>query len=182
MFNATFGTYSFEIYDVYDDRIEIKYIAHFFMFTYLFTNLILLINMVVAMMTDTYVMIGEIKQGIYNYQILRVLPMYQISKTYGGIIALTPPLNILCLLVAPIYMFWNDKKGLQRLTKFVMLLNFSVHLVFYCAIFVTCNLIMLPFAYLKTVMAKFMLVHKRTISIVPALFYLLFGIPLLLIL
>ena len=58
LFFATLGEFSFEIYDVYDDRIMMKYIAHLFMITFLFVNMILLLNMVIAMMSDTYIMMG----------------------------------------------------------------------------------------------------------------------------
>ena len=56
------------IFDVYkEDRPAIMYLGHFFMIFYLFVNLFLLLNMVFAMMADTYANMSEVKKGLYNY-------------------------------------------------------------------------------------------------------------------
>jgi len=67
MFNATFGSYDFAIFEVYNDLLPAKYFGHFFMISFLAINMILLLNMVVAMMSDTYAIMGETRKGIYNY-------------------------------------------------------------------------------------------------------------------
>lgn len=50
------------------------YIGHAFFILFIFLNLVLLLNMVIAMMADTYVQMDEVKAGIYNYQILSFHP------------------------------------------------------------------------------------------------------------
>ena len=66
LFNATFGEYDFGIFDIYEDFPIKKYIGHFSLISFLFINMMLLLNMVVAMMTDTYAIMSEFKKGIYN--------------------------------------------------------------------------------------------------------------------
>ena len=45
-----------------------------FLIIFIFVNLVLLLNMVIAMMADTYAMMTEISKGVYNNAILSILP------------------------------------------------------------------------------------------------------------
>ena len=68
MFYASFGSYDLAIFDVYkDDRPAMMYIGHVYLVVYVTINLFLLLNMVVAMMADTYANMSEVKKGLYNY-------------------------------------------------------------------------------------------------------------------
>ena len=67
LYNTSFGEYDFAMFDVYEDYPEKKYIGHVFLIIFIFVNLILLLNMVVAMMTDTYALMSMMKKGVYNY-------------------------------------------------------------------------------------------------------------------
>ena len=73
-FYASFGDYDFAMFDAYDDRPLLKYFGHCYIILYLFINLLLLLNMVIAMMADTYAQMSEVKMGLYKYQILRIMP------------------------------------------------------------------------------------------------------------
>ena len=133
--------------------------GHLFMISFLFMNLLIFLNLVIAMMSNSYSRMLSLRQGIYNYEIIRALPIFRMNKYYGGIIAMTPPLNILCLLVAPLFLKWrNNYDRLKTLTKLIMVFNYKVHLLLTCVIFIACNLVLAPFAYFRTVVAKFLLV------------------------
>ena len=67
LFGAAFGSYKFDWFDVYEEQPIKKYIGHIFLIMFIFINLILLLNMLIAMMSDTYAMMGEMKKGIYNF-------------------------------------------------------------------------------------------------------------------
>ena len=62
--------------------------------------------MVIAMMADTYAVMSEIRKGLYNYQIMRIYPTFKMNKYFGGMIAVSPPLNIVCVFLAPLFIFW----------------------------------------------------------------------------
>ena len=160
LFNATFGNYEFSIFDVYEpDFSAFKYLGHLFMFCFLFMNLLIFLNMVVAKMSNSYALMMSFRQGIYNYEIMRALPIFRMNKYYGGIIAMTPPFNLLCMLVAPLFIKWrNNYARLKTLTKLIMVFNYSVHLLLTCVIFISCNLVLAPLAYFRTVVTKFLLV------------------------
>lgn len=180
LFNATFGDYDFSMFDVYESQPTKKFIGHFFLISFLLINVILLLNMVVAMMTDTYAEMSIVKKGIYNYQIMKILPQYKTNLTYGGIIAWTLPLNVLSILTMPFYVCMKDKKALRKLTSAIMHVNFMVHLLICCVLFIGLNLVLLPFAYLKTILAKILLTKAGAIHFTEVLVYALFGLPFLL--
>ena len=60
------------------------------------------------------------------------------------------------------------------------MVNYVFHLIIGTLVFVVWNLVLLPFAYLKTLGSKIGLVSKGAIGFCDGLSYLVFGIPLLL--
>ena len=68
LFNATFGSYSFNWFKVLEQKSEVAmYFGHAYLVIFLSLNLLLLLNMLIAMMSDTYAIMGETRKGIYNY-------------------------------------------------------------------------------------------------------------------
>ena len=181
MFYASFGSYDLAIFDVYkDDRPIVMYIGHFYILLYLITNLLLLLNMVIAMMADTYANMTEVKKGLYNYQVLRIYPYYKPHKYWGLCVALTPPFHLLCM---PFVWVPMMKKGPipRTTTKALKLTNFFIYTIFSSAVFIAINLILLPFAYLKTVAVKVMLSIRGTIRVSEVLIFFFVGLPMLLV-
>ena len=54
----------------------------------------------------------NVRKGIYNYNIIATAPSYKLNKHYGGIIALNPPLSLICLFLVPFYVCIKDKETL----------------------------------------------------------------------
>ena len=76
----------------------------------------------------------------------------------------------------------KNKKSLRKLTRASLHINFFFHLLLCIMLFMIFNMILMPFAYLKTVVAKFKLSNAGRISLVDAFAYIVIGIPLLLVL
>lgn len=70
-------------------------------------NLLILLNVVIAMMTDTYSLMSSVRKGLYNYNIVKATYSYKLDSQYGGLILLPPPLCIISFLTIPIY--WRIK-------------------------------------------------------------------------
>ena len=66
--------------------------------------------MVIAMMANTYTKMKDMKRGLYNYQVLHTYPTYKMNKYFGGMIAVTPPFNILCVMALPLFISWRKDK------------------------------------------------------------------------
>ena len=74
----------------------------------------------------------------------------------------------------------KDKKALKSLSKWIMFANYLVHLAVLSVIFVAINLLILPFAYLKTIVMKVKLSSLGVIGTHQVFKYILIGMPLLL--
>ena len=83
---------------------------------------------------------------------------------------------MISFLTIPYYLCVRDKKRLQKFTR-----RFNIGLYFFFSIiisslFLMFNLILVPFAYLKTCYHKIKLAHAKRISIADVVFYILVGL------
>lgn len=179
LFDASFGTYDLAIFDSYE-RPVMRYIGQAFMIIFLFINLILLLNMVIAMMSDTYALMTEISRGVYNDAVLTVMPQLKMNKYYGGIIAPIVPLNLLVFAVMPFYFSIKDKEKQRRLTETIKAVNYCFVLLPVFAVFVAGNLVLLPLAWLRTLAIKLHLFIARRDTFANFFGYLFLGAPSLL--
>ena len=178
LFNASFGSYNLSLFDQYE-KDEFKYLGQAFLIIFIFVNLVLLLNMVIAMMADTYALMTEISKGVYNNAVLQVQPQYKNNKYYGGLIAATMPLNVPVFFLSPLFLIISNKSVLKSLTFGVKMFNYFFIMMPIVALFMALNAICLPFAYLRTVFIKFKLATKGVTGCGESLIFLLIGIPLL---
>ena len=108
------------------------------------------------------------------------MPYYKLHKYYGLAVALTPPFHILCL---PFVWAVMLRKGnlSKNVTKLLQLVNFSIFTIASGTFFIAVNLVMLPFAYLKTVWVKLTLSYRGVIKVTEFFIFFLIGLPLLLV-
>ena len=146
------------------------------MLSFVFLNAIILLNVVIAMMADTYANMTSMRQGIYNYNILLIAPAYKLDKRYGAITALPTPLTIFTFILLPYYLCVNDKDRLESFNMKVYKTAYFFVSVVFGIIFVAINLILLPFGYLKTCWYKIKLCKRDIIPVSDVLLYVLGGL------
>ena len=153
----------------------------YYVLIFIFVNVIILLNVVIALMADTYRLMTSVRRGIYNYNILKSVSAYKPDKYYGGLILLNTPFNALSSLLLPFYVLIQDKKSLETFNARVYTIVYAILAVILAAVFLSLNLAMMPFAFLKTFMHKINLVRMKIIPCYQSLVYLVIGLPLLLI-
>ena len=165
-----------EIFDVYDElgKPTMKIIGIYLVLVFVFLNVLVLLNFVIAMMADTYAMMTSVRKGLYNYSIINSAPSFKPEKQYGGLI-LTPPFCLLSFLVLPFYIMIEDKKKLETLNKGIYLIYYTALSIPMSVVFMALNLLLMPLAYIKTCIQKVTLVRNRIISCPSFLAYLLVG-------
>lgn len=78
LFGSALGEYNLTIYDdLGDDK---KFIGICFHVVFLSCNLLLLLNLVIAIMSDTYQSYSGVKLGLYSQEIIEAIPMYKNDK------------------------------------------------------------------------------------------------------
>lgn len=181
---AALGDWDISVFDVYDESELNQPVKHkmgiYFTLIYVFINILVLLNVVIAMMADTYALMTSVRKGLYNYNIIKSASSYQTDKYYGGLLLLTAPFSIIGFFLIPFYCCIKDKKRLERFnTRFYLFCHVCFYIPLSC-IFVGLNLLMVPFAYLKTCIHKVNLFRQGIVSFVSCLAYVVIGLPILL--
>ena len=149
-FQVAFVSYDLEIFDVYEpDRPNLKKFGELFMLSFLFVNALILLNVVIAMMADSYGFMANRRIGIYNYMMIKAAPSYANDKHYGALAFLPAPFAVVSFLTIPYYLCVKEKERLRRFTdRFNVSCYFIVSIII-SVIFLAINLTLVPFAYLK---------------------------------
>ena len=134
------------------------------MLIYVFLNVLVLFNVVIAMMADTYALMTSQRRGLYNYNIIKSVSIYKLDKRYGALILLIMPLNVIAFLLLPFYILIKDKKRLVAFNRRVYSILYACFAIVLTAIYLALNLTIMPFAYLKTCAHKINLLRKKLIS------------------
>ena len=157
------------------ERPALNRIGVYFVLSFVFLNLVILINVVVAMMADTYGAMTPLRLGIYSHAVMKTAPAYAPNKHYGPLALLPPPFCAISFLTLPYYLCVKDKARLEKFSRrFNMVAYFFISIIISLA-FVVFNLVLLPFAYLKTIGHKITLKNAKLISVCDVVAYVVFG-------
>ena len=184
-FNASIGSYDLTVFDIYETgeppRVLLKWFGVVFVVFFIFLNLLILVNVLIAMMADTYALMSSQRKGLFNYGVIRAVPAYKLNKIYGGLLINIFPFSVITFFFMPFYIVIKDVATATKLTRFLTLAFYTFVILFLSIVYIAFNLILLPFAYLKAVFHKIVLLTKKRVTIGNFLFYLLLGLPLLIV-
>ena len=106
---------------------------------------------------------NSLRLGIYNHSVIKTAPAYAKDKHYGALALLPAPFSCFAFLTIPYYICVKDKTRLAKFTKrFNNVIYFFTSIII-SIVFIAANLILLPFAYLKTIWHKITLVKAGII-------------------
>ena len=98
---SAMGSWNFEQYnELSPEKRNFGIIFHLLV---LFVNLLILLNLVIAIMSDTYGRLTDNRLGLYSQGIIEAIPSYKNDRRYGGLIVAVPPLNILTSFMLPFF-------------------------------------------------------------------------------
>lgn len=111
--NAAFASYDLSVFDIYLEPEHSKKFTRIFgtyyILFYVFLNVLVLINVIIAMMSDTYTLMISVRRGLYNYKIMEYSVAYKLDKYYGGLILMSFPLAPVSFCLLPYYALVKDK-------------------------------------------------------------------------
>ena len=124
-----------------------------FIIVILLVNLVLLLNLVIAILSSTYAYYEDKKLGLYYEVLVAKFPSMQYDDNYGAVACAQPPLN---LMILPFWWLtllpWNDKFIEQYIYNFN---QFLCHLLYFpfgvtvVLMFLVRCLFYVPLAYFK---------------------------------
>jgi hypothetical protein len=132
--------------------------AVYFMMVYLVINVLLLLNYVIAIMTDRYADLQESRLGLFYDGLVGSMVEYKYDSTYGFLILNFLPFNLVNLLIAPIFIFTKNVLLLKQLNQWLTVIGYLPIGLIVTVIFFVANTLMLPFAYVIGFLKKVQLI------------------------
>jgi len=157
-FESALGQWDFTIYN------NSKYPPLFgqaFHMIVIMLNMIMFVNLMIAVLSETYQRLSIQKLGLYYDGVIEVIPAYKYKKFYGSLIAACPPFNLLVLPFLPFFAFAKNKRTIRRLNNTLVKIIFFPFALIYATFFGIGNLLMVPVAYIVTVYNKFKIIFDR---------------------
>jgi hypothetical protein len=123
----------------------------------LFINMVLIINLLIAFMSDTYARLSQVRVGLYWSSVIKEMPKYTYDKHYGVLVMFPFVFSFIGFLLLPCFALCGDNKKLAVVNEVAFKIFYTPIALILLAIFMTVNLALLPIAYVKTVIHKAML-------------------------
>ena len=119
------------------------------MVSYLLVSFVLLLNLLIAMFSSTYARFESLGDGLYFRYLLALQPKWQFHPSLNFLTLRNPFLSLLSLplLLCP-------SCGVRRLSRAIEVLHFLPVYVSALALFLSVNVVMTPFSWLKQLSLK----------------------------
>ena len=147
----------------------------------LFMNLILMINLLIAIMSDAYAALSEVRTGLYWGFVIKEMPKIAYDAHYGTLSMFPFIFTWVSLLAVPFLYCIKDRRALKLINNICFNIVYFPMALVLLLIFVTVNALLMPFAYMKTLIHKSLLLrrYKSCNHFQKLLIYILLGIPFL---
>ena len=182
--DASIGNYDFGVFKAIPNNSFLTVFGDFYIMAIVITFNILILNLIIAILSNTYNMFDTKSTGLYLSKILNARDDMEFDENYGAFLLTMVPLNVIILPFVPYAIF---KKPSVKMNTFILILQYSVFIVLIYVIFLAGSCIMIPLAYLKSVAMKAQNLMKanelnqKILNGVRLMIFIVFGIPILLI-
>jgi hypothetical protein len=171
-FDSALGNWNMTIYDVPDPAMipdihlkkggvkkatsgNVMVVGRIYHSVFLLLNQVILFNMLVGILGNTYAKLDEINHGLYTDILIKNFPFYEYDHQYGFMGCGLTPFNFMLLLMAPIMMICDargyPKEELNRIFTTIIYLPIAFLVTLY---FTISNILMMPFTYLYHLSAQ----------------------------
>lgn len=159
-----------------------QYFGNLLHLAVLFVNMILMINLLIAIMSDTYVKLTELRAGLFWSSVIQEMPKYMDDERYGALQIFPFVFSWLGLLAMPFLVLVKDEDLLKKINSICCYIVYATLSICFLTVFCAVNLALIPVAYLKTVIHKvFLFMRFRSTRYGKNLgIYIVLGIPFLL--
>lgn len=123
----------------------------FYVIIIVITFNILILNLIIAILSNTYNMFDTKSTGLYLSKILNSRDEMTYDENYGAFLLTMTPLNIVTLPFVPYALF---KKPSKEMNTMITVLQYSFLIVIIYLMFLVGSIIMTPFAFLKSLSVK----------------------------
>ncbi|KAL4472309.1 hypothetical protein ABPG72_011670 [Tetrahymena utriculariae] len=135
---ATLGTFDYNNMNLAESLIQT---------IFLFTSNVIMINLLIAILTTTYSQITQRSSVEYALILFEEYYLGKFDKNYSLLIAFPPPINFFQLLFSWALFF----QKLININQFFQKIGYSLLLLVVYALFISINIVLIPFAWFKMI-------------------------------
>lgn len=151
LFQSALGSWNFGIYE----GLHIgKYVGIIFHICVLIMNLLLLLNLIIAILANTFAYYDNLSLALYYDGVIEAMPMYKYSSQYGALVCCPPPFNVLILPFTPLFLIIEDEAWLRKLNNFLMYICYFPSFLIATIVFLIVNALLLVPAYFAAIFYK----------------------------
>jgi hypothetical protein len=128
--------------------------------------MILMLNLVIAILSETYARLAPQKTGLYYDGLIASLPRYQYDNLFGVLILLPPPFNLISCPFILIFLCIKNfsPKVATQVNECLTNLVFIPYALIYTLVFIILNALLVPWSYVIGIYAKIKDVLKSCCS------------------
>lgn len=178
-FQYTLGNFDLTIYDSSTD--SRKLLGILYSCLVLIVNMLVLMNLLIALMQDTYQMLSKMKRGLLFKQIIQAVPCYKYENQYSCLISIPLPLNVLTVFLVPVMVLVKDSVMRKRINKIILMITYTPVALLSILAFTVLNIVLLPLAYAKAMLHKLLIVFrlKKKQHIAELIYFAFIGLPVM---
>ena len=190
LFQASLGTFDFADLDTgVKEFVDDYRVSKIYFTIFLLINLILLMNLLIAILSNIYTYYETKSSSLYNVQMIRLKHIFESDEYYSCLISAPNPFSCLTNTIPLIiFLFTSNirhKKLHRKINNFVLHLEYSLLFLFLLPIYLVSNGILIPVVYIKYLCLKISLIFqdsntKKGKTIKEVFIFFLFGIFILL--
>jgi hypothetical protein len=146
LFSAVLGEFDFSIFEADESLLE-KDFGYVFLNIFLLVTNIVLINFLIAILSNKYTTMERKSKVIYLQHILLMKQIQSDNQYYSSLVSFFVPLNVILLPIAPFVIFCKSK----QLNKVLMYFCYIPMMIVGTIIFFLTSFVLIPFAQLVLV-------------------------------
>lgn len=151
--NAGVGNFIYTDFDNIPD-IRLAVFGKLFLVTLIVVFLILMLNLIIAILTNVSNTYENLSTGLFLSKILSTREQLESDEYYGAFISAATPFNIFIIPFIPFAIFMQKSDKLIVFNKVVNIFQYMLILSIFFMIFMSVSLLLIPFAYLKSITFK----------------------------
>lgn len=152
IFDASLGNYSFAVFEGKYISARTEAIGKVYLFIVVLLFNILVLNLIIAILSNTFNMFEPKSKGLYLSKILSVRPTMSYDERFGALLIGLPPFNCHLILSVPVFLIMDRP---EKFNSFLVGIQHFLLIVVYLILFFTICVALIPFAYLKALIFKF---------------------------
>ena len=125
--------------------------GNLFIIAVVLTFNILILNLIIAILANTYSIYDERSAGLYLSKILNARDEMSFDESYGALLLTMTPLNVIVLPYVPYALF---KQPSATVNTYMTTLQYMVFIIVIYALFLIGSIAMTPFAFVKALINK----------------------------